>query len=123
MKRWFDELKDFGITKKDYVISDNDLSKRFRKKAQEKDIIWSLINKALIYNINDYIKQHSIYRLMGNFIKNEEKNDPNQYFKLSTKCLLLKYKSEGIKKVRFIASLGERTCKNCTKLNGKIFVV
>lgn len=42
-------------------------------------------------------------------------------FKVSNKQLLLKYKSEGIKKVRFIASLGERTCKSCIKLNGKLF--
>lgn len=120
-EKWLNKLKDFGISKKDYIQSDNTLSKRFGKKAKERDIIWSLMNKALINNINDYMKQYLIYYLMGEFIRNEGENDSNQYFELSTKSLLLKYKSEGIRKVRFLASLGERTCNSCLKLNGKLF--
>ncbi len=100
--KWLNELKDFGISKKDYVQSDNTLSRRFGKKAKERDIIWALMNQALINNINDYIKQYHIYYLMGKFIRDEGKNDSNQYFQLSTKSLLLKYKSEGIRKVRFV---------------------
>ena len=120
-EKWLNELKDFRISKKDYIQLDNTLSKRFGKKGKERDIIWALMNQALINNINDYIKQYHIYYLMGKFIRDEGKNDSNQYFELSTKSLLLKYKSEGIRKVRFLASLGERTCNSCLKLNGKMF--
>ncbi len=120
-EKWLNELKDLGISKKDYVQSDNYLSKRFGEKAKERDIIWALMNKALIKCVGDYLKQSHTYYLMGKFVRNEGKNDSNQYFELSTKSLLLNYKSKGMKKVRFVASLSERTCGECNGLNGKSF--
>ena len=120
-ENWLKELSKYGILKKDYEDADKNLTKRFRKKAAINDVIWSLFNQAIINNINDPPKLSSIYFDMGRFIRIEGKNDPNLYFEQSTKILLQQYKKSGIKKVRFIASAGDRTCKSCSKLNGKIF--
>jgi len=122
-EKWLKELDNYGISREDYIESENLLSKRFGKKAKEKDIIWALMNKSLISNINDYMNQYHIYYLMGVFTKEEGKTDPNQYFELSTKSLILKYKSEAVNGVRFLASISQRTCKNCTKLNGDSFTI
>lgn len=118
---WLKELSNYGISKKDYDNADKALTKRFRKKPTINDVIWSLFNEAIIKNINYSLKQYHIYFLMGDFIKVEGKNDPNQYYELSTKALLQHYKSIGIKKVSFLASWSERTCKSCLKFDGKIF--
>lgn len=118
---WLKELSSYEISKKDYEKADNNLTKKFGKKATVSDIIWSLFNEVIIKNINDFQKQYHVYFLMGNFIRVEGKNDPNQYFEQSMRALLRNYKKNGAKKVRFLASLGERTCKSCLKLNNKIF--
>ncbi len=120
---WLKELINYGITKKDYESTNKLLNKKFGKEANQNDVIWALFNRALINNINNLSVQSNIYYCMGTFVRNEEGKDPNQYFRLSTISLLNKYKSLGFTKVTFIASLGSRTCINCSKLNGKIFEI
>ena len=120
-ENWLKELSKYGILKKDYEDANKNLTKRFGKKVAVSDIIWSLFNQAIIKNINDPTKLSNIYFDMGRFIRIEGKNDPNLYFEQSTRALLQQYKKSGIKKIRFVASYGKRTCKSCSKLNGKIF--
>src|SRR3989344_4733296 len=120
-KSWLKELSNYGITEEDYESINKNLTKKFNKEARSNDIIWALFNNALINNLNNLSVQSLIYYDMGRFIRYQEQKDPNQYFGFSTKLLLKDYQSKGIKKVRFLATISERTCKSCSSMNGKKF--
>jgi SPP1 gp7 family putative phage head morphogenesis protein len=63
-----------------------------------------------------------VYYEMAIFL-NEEGKSSSDMKRLSAKMKLLYFKQNGIKKVRWIASTGARTCKKCESLNGQIFLM
>ena len=123
-KKWLRDLKRFGVSEKDYDKLEETLTKRFGKKASEKDVIWGLYNNAVTRNLNDLHTVSQIYSSMALFIEEEGIHDPTKFYELSNQFLLKYYKVGGISEVRYLAaSSSSRTCKACGKMDGKIFKI
>ncbi len=115
---WINKLGLYNITKENYEEAENRLLKKFRSKFQKRDIVWVLFNRAVIKQSKNPLLCSSIYRIMGDFVIEEGKK-PDQYYDLASKVKLEQFKKEGFKEIQICSSLGERTCKECSKLNGK----
>jgi len=122
LNKWKKNLERFGVTNKQFEEDKKELSKRFKKEASDGDVIWSLFNKLILKNARDFQELSSIYYEMALFLKDEGKNSYDMKYQ-STKMQLLYYKENGIEKVKWIASLGDRTCEQCASLNGRIFSI
>jgi len=120
---WLKKLKDYGFTEKDFNSDKEKAIKRFGKNARDSDIIWGLFQKAILKNSSDYGKLWGAYLCMASFLESE--NKPKQQIlqiqELEYKFMLEGYKQKGIDKLRCVATIGgQRLCKECEKLNGKV---
>ena len=122
VNKWKKNLERYNITPEQFEKEKRELSKRFKKEAFDGDIIWSLFNKLILKNANDFQKLSSIYYEMAIFLNEEGKNSYDMKYQ-STKMQLLDLKQNGAKKVRWVASVGTRTCKKCESLNGKNYSI
>jgi len=122
LDKWKENLRRYNITNKQFEKEKKEISKRFKKEASDGDVIWSLFNKLVSNHINDFAKLSHIYFEMALFMKEEGKN-PYDMKCQSTKMQLLDFKQRGVKKVRWVASHGSRTCKKCERLNNKIYSI
>ena len=123
---WLKKLKEYGFTEKDFNSSKKELTKQFGKEAPDSDVIWGLFNKAILKNINNYFELSGIYSDMASFLEleNRSKADILGFQQEAHKAKLFHYKRLGKDKVRCVATLGsQHLCKECEKLNGKIFTI
>ena len=122
LNKWKENLERYGITNKQFEKEKKEISKRFKKEASDGDVVWSLFHKLTLENVNDFQKLSSIYYEMAIFLNEEGKNSYDMKCQ-ATKMQLLDYKQNGVKKVRWVASYGERTCPGCKSLNDQIFPI
>lgn len=125
LDKWKKNLERYGITNRQFEKEKKEISKRFKKEASDADIIWSLFNKLILKNARDFQELHFIYGDMANFLRDGGDKGINFYNMghQSTKMNLLYYQQNGVKKVRWVASYGDRTCKKCESLNDQIFLI
>jgi hypothetical protein len=116
------------ITKRNFSSKDFEdmkikLTERFGKEANDNDIIWGLLNQKLIksHSLHD---QKMVHWEMARFLFEEGKN-PNKMLKEVSKYQLRKFKDSGLKmKVRIdCAGSKNNSCKECQKLNDKIYTI
>ena len=122
LNKWKKNLERYDIKNKQFEKEKKELSKRFKKEASDRDVIWSLFNKLILKYVNNFQELSSIYYDMAIFLNEEGKSSYDMKYQ-SIKMRLLHYKQNDVKKVRWVASLGERTCKKCEALDGKIFTI
>lgn len=120
--KWKRILERYNITDEQFEKEKKEISKRFKKEVSDNDVIWGLFNKLISKYLNDFSKLSFIYYDMGMFLRDEGKNSYKMLCQ-STKMQLLDLKQKGVKKVRWIASYGDRTCKKCAKLNNKVYSI
>lgn len=120
LNKWMKNLERYGIVNKQFEKEKKELSKRFGKEASDKDVIWSLFNKLISKYINNFNHLSQIYYEMVLFLDEEGRDSYDMRYQ-STRMQLLDFKQKGVKEVRWLASAGERTCKKCESLNGKIY--
>jgi len=122
LNKWKRNLERYDITNEQFEKEKKELSKRFKKKASDNDVVWSLFNKLILKHISNFSKLSSIYYDMALFLNDEGKNSYDMKYQ-STKMQLLDFKQQGVKKVRWVSSAGVRTCEKCKSLNGKIYLI
>ena len=121
MNKWLSNLEQYGITKNDFVIRKDKLSKKFAQEASDRDVIWSIFNE-LLTKIRDLHSLKMIYYEMALFL-NEEGKDCFTVLQQSAKMELMKFKQEGFfKKVRILTA-GEDSCEACQRLKDTVFTI
>ena len=122
---WLGYLDRFGITKRKFEISRDELSNKFKTKASVHDTVWYILNKWTADNPFTSTT-HFAYREMGRLIWQEGKDD-KPYIEKALHSQLMYYKLEGVKQV-IVENAGGRnddpsTCPQCAKLHGKKFTI
>lgn len=119
--KWMSNLKQYGISEKDFDIRKNELSKTYGFEANDRDVIWSIFNE-LVTKIKELHKLKMIYFQMALFLHGEGK----EFFTIlqqSAKMELMQIKQEGRRKRVKISTAGERSCEACQRLKDKIFTI
>jgi hypothetical protein len=124
LQKWLDKLSDVGITKSDFDTKYELLSNKFKMKAFERDVIWSILNDLIIKNVknkNFYILSF-IYHEMAIFIDEEEKDflTPLQQ---SNKMKLIAFKADRINLCKIINGFSNDSCETCKESINKIMTV
>ncbi len=117
---WIRKLDGYGIREKDFEVRKERLFKKSGKVVNDRDIIWSLFNE-LITRTKDLYELKMIYYDMALFL-NEEGKDFFSVLQQSAKMELMRYKKDGIEKVRILAS-GKSSCAACQSLDDKIYTL
>ncbi len=119
---WLKNLKRFGITQNDYDVEKDILSKEFRTEASDTDTIWSLFNKLILNNINDFQSLNMIYHEMALFLNGHGK-DYLQYLQKACEMRLLEYKQQDFITEVEILTFGDRSCESCRRLPGQTYTI
>nr|WAH99948.1 MAG: hypothetical protein OI716_00875 [Candidatus Methanoperedens sp.]WAI00102.1 MAG: hypothetical protein OI720_00720 [Candidatus Methanoperedens sp.] len=118
---WLNKLENYGIGQKDYIDKREELTKKFGRSPKPTDIIWKLYNGR----IQEEIKSGNLWVLkslnwdMALFLY-EEGKEFFESLQESQKMHLMKYKQQGLVKVR-IASSGN--CPACIDMMGKVLAI
>jgi hypothetical protein len=119
-KRWFAELKRFGIKEHDIYTRKNEYFKKSGIENNDNDVIWSLFNELLSKNSTNFNQLGVIYYSMALYLREEGKD--NFYLLVEcAKATLLKLELESldsnlVQMVHVIS--GSNSCDNCKKLGG-----
>ncbi|MDZ7799032.1 MAG: hypothetical protein U5L76_05560 [Patescibacteria group bacterium] len=117
--KFINNLKSYGISKKDFEKERVSLSKKFNKPAEDNDVLWSIYNK-IVSQSNNLRKLHGVYYEMALFL-NKEGKDCTKISQQSQKMYLLSLKESGVVKgVEILADIG---CKECKKLHGNKYTL
>lgn len=117
--KWLRTLKSYGITEEDFNKYKEKLSKRFGERASDRDVIWLIFNE-LIQKMRDFHSLRMIYYEMALFL-NEEGKDFFTVLQQSIKMELMRYKKDGVKRVRIIAA--KDACSACKKLDDNVLSI
>jgi len=119
--KWLNNLKQYGITEKDFHIHKDKLSKKFGQEASGQDVIWSIFNE-LLTKIKDLHTLKMIYYEMALFL-NEEGKDFFTVLQQSAKMELMQFKKEEFTKKVRILTAGEDSCEACQRLENMVFTI
>ena len=116
---WLKRLDEYEVTEQDFVVTKDQLSKKFGQEPGNQDVLWSLFNQLIVKNRNDLQTLKRIYHEMALFL-NDLGKDFFSVLQLSAKMELMIYKQAGIKKVQII-TCGTGSCEQCRRMQDKIF--
>jgi len=118
-----DQLKITETELKKLFINTNEKMKPMKNMPVSLEYAW----KKLSQKIKNDKKINLSKKKIGHHEKaielSQKSKVPLRELRLATRKDLLRLKKEGVKKVRWIASAGPRTCKKCASLNGKIYSI
>jgi len=119
--RWFNTLRNNGITNTDIEGERKVLSKKFGKQVDDKDLIWGLFNKLTVRN-KDFQKLKMVYYSMALFL-NEEGRSSLQLLQQAARMELLDYKNQDFIKTVEILTCKNDSCLACQKFQGKRYSI
>ena len=119
--RWKSNLKQFGVTDKDYEQYKNELEAKFKHTPNDRDTIWSIFNKLLLIKHDNLHELKMLYYDMALFL-NEEGKD---FFKILQQAGIMELKQmqkDGyVEKVKILAT--PDSCSACRKQDGKVLTI
>src|SRR5690606_10019656 len=93
-KRWLRTLREYGVSKSDFISMKKELSVKFGQVASDRDVIWSLL-VSLVSKPELHSTLHSIYYTQGLFL-DEEGRDSFHIRQHSIKAEPNKFKSTNV---------------------------
>ena len=113
-------LKSYGVKDEDFKLHKNKLSNDLGHEPDDSDVISSIYDDLILKN-NDIQTLKMIHYTIALYFNSEGKDyiKPRQE---SSRMELLSYQQLGVNEVE-IMTAGEQSCKNCQKLENKIFKI
>ena len=122
IKRWVDQLDQFGIAQVTFEHQREELSKRFGSRASVYDTIWQILN-GLISPSRSRFESKMIYFLMASVMREEGRN-PTPYFRQAATQELLEI-SEGaiFSRVKISTCNDDHVCVACREAAEKTYTI
>jgi hypothetical protein len=124
VSRWLSVLKTFGIKEEAFYIRKKELFLSSGIENNDNDVIWSLFNKLLVKNSNNYDQQSKLYQSMAVYLSQEGK----EFYHLlreSYKAELKRMQLESLAcsmvsvvEVVISSNTNSPACGKCSKLKG-----
>ena len=121
-KRCMEKLARYDVEEKDFNRRKKELSKKIAQEAEDRDVLWSLLNELIQKNIEDFRLLSFIYYDLADIV-NKEGKDSYTFLHLAQKMVIMDMQKSSIVKGVEIVSCGSNSCEVCQQLNGKRFTI
>ena len=114
------QLSNYGVDELDFILAREEMVMKFGEEINPTDVIWSLFKK-IIFKTKDSEGLTRVNHLLAVFLT-ETGKEPRIIVQRALKMRLLKYKGDGLKKVRVLV-LNKEMSAICQQMEGKMFSV
>lgn len=126
ISKWISSLERWAITRTEYELGKDRLSKRFGQEASDRDAIWFIFGELCRKKALDWQSLHELYHSMAVF-QNESRRDCFKLLQISAKMSLYANRQSlakfGITFKLRVRTGGEQSCIACRLLEGKEFTL